>query len=145
MGETQRGTKSIYLIYSENSLSQTALSANEEKKTKETELQSSERNKMNPFGKKQEPELEYFAIYDSKSQTYNEPMLAANRFVMLRQINDLFQDSNQSKNQLFLNAEDFSLFKVGEYSKKTGQILGQSPEHIANLHELKAGLSTRAL
>lgn len=93
------------------------------------------------FGKKQDqatPDFEYFSIFDSKVSVYREPMLAANRHDMVRQIDNLFRDPAQAKNQLLLNAEDFSLFKVGEFTKKTGLIVGCTPEHVANLHEIRA-------
>lgn len=93
------------------------------------------------FGqKKQDPDLEYFTIYDAKVGFYRIPMTALNRFDMLRQIESLFQDPNQKSNELFTYAEDFQLFKIGDYSKKTGQISPHTPEHIANLHEIKTSV-----
>lgn len=96
------------------------------------------------FGKKEAketPDFEYFSIYDSKVGVYREPMLAANRFDMVRQIDNLFRDPAQAKNQLLLNSEDFSLFKVGEFTKRTGLIIGCPPEHVANLHEIRAAIA----
>lgn len=93
---------------------------------------------MNPFKKEKQADLEYFTIYDSKVGVYREPMLAINRHDILRQIDGLFRDPAQTRNQLLTNAEDFSLFKCGEYCKRTGQITPTTLEHIANLHEIKA-------
>ena len=91
------------------------------------------------FGKEKQskPELEYFTIHDSKTGAYKEPMLAINRHDMLRQIDNLFRDPNQKLNQLLTNAEDFSLFKIGEYCKSTGTITSTKHEHIANLIDLR--------
>lgn len=94
------------------------------------------------FGKnnQQQPDFEYFTIFDSKVGIYREPMLAVNRHDMLRQVDGLFRDPQQKTNQLLTNAEDFSLFKVGEYSKKTGVITPCQHEHIANLHDIRAAV-----
>jgi len=92
------------------------------------------------FQKKPNPDLEYFTIYDTKSSSYREPMLAINQHVMLRQISNLLADPAQSKNELLTNAEDFQLFRVGTYDRKTGQITGTGHEHIANFHELKSAV-----
>ena len=92
------------------------------------------------FGQKKSdprPDYEYFTIYDSKSESYREPMLAINEHDMVRQISNLFADPAQAQNQLLLNAEDFSLFSVGFFSKKTGSIESHAPRHIANLHEIR--------
>lgn len=93
------------------------------------------------FGKNdQKPDFEYFAIYDSKADFYREPMLAINRHDMVRLIQSLMSDPAQQRNQLVTNSEDFAIFKVGDYTKKTGLIRGHNPEHVANLHELKASI-----
>lgn len=94
------------------------------------------------FGKnsQQDPDFEYFSIFDSKVGIYREPHLAVNRHDILRQIYTLFRDPKQAENQLLQNAEDFSIFKVGEYTKKTGKLVGCEPEHIANLHEIRSAV-----
>lgn len=98
------------------------------------------------FGKeKVKPELEMFTIFDSKTQSYRDPMLALNDQDMIRQVSNLFQDPQQTQNLLVLNAEDYSLFRIGYYSRKTGTIETQHPEHIANLHDLRAASRNRAL
>lgn len=91
------------------------------------------------------PDFEYFTIYDNKVGIYREPMLAINRHDILRQFDSLFRDPKQQTNQLLTNAEDFSLFKVGEYSKKSGTIIGTAHEHIANLHEIRSAVQRNEL
>lgn len=92
------------------------------------------------FGKnKDKVDYEIFSIYDSKVDAYEMPMFAINQHDLTRQILNNFKDTSQHKtNKFFLNAEDFSLFRIGAYTKKSGTLLTQNPEHIANLHELRA-------
>lgn len=94
------------------------------------------------FSKKneQEPDFEYFTIFDSKVGIYREPMLAVNQHDILRQIDTMFRDPAQARNQLLLNAEDFSVFKIGDFTKKTGLIRGHQPQHVANLHDIRAAV-----
>lgn len=87
------------------------------------------------------PELEYFTLHDSKVGVYREPMLAINRHDILRQLTDLFKDPEQQKAQIVANAEDFALFKCGEFSKVTGKMTGTPLEHIANLHDIRSAVA----
>jgi len=79
-----------------------------------------------------------FAIYDSKVQSYDMPVFAVNEHDLTRQIVNMFKDPEQKKNRLLVNAEDFSLFRIGFYSKKLGKIVEHNAEHIANMHDLRA-------
>lgn len=95
------------------------------------------------FGKKTdqtiEADYECFVVYDSKTKTYNTPHFVMNKDVLVRDVLNMFQDPAQAKNQLFINAEDFSIFRIGYYSKRTGSMtLCSSPEHIVNLHDLRS-------
>lgn len=89
---------------------------------------------------KQDPDFEIFVIHDSKVGGYRQPIFAINKFDMLRHFENTFREVAQSKeqNQYFTNAEDFALFKIGEYSKKTGTIQSHLMEHVANLHDIKS-------
>lgn len=90
------------------------------------------------FGKKNNnADFEYFTIYDTKVGVYKQPMLAINKHDILRQTEALFRDPQQTQNQLLTNAEDFQLFKIGEYTSRTGTITPCEPEHVANLHEIR--------
>lgn len=91
------------------------------------------------FGKnKDQVDFELFSIYDSKTQAYGNPTHAVNHHDLIRQVTNMFLDPSQRNNQLFTNAEDFSVFRIGTYSKSTGTISAINPEHIANLHDLRA-------
>lgn len=97
---------------------------------------------MNPFRKNESnpPDFEYFTIFDSKSGLYREPFLAINRHDMLRQTENLIKDPQQKQNVLVTNSEDFQLFKIGDFTKRTAKINWHEPEHIANLHEIRASV-----
>lgn len=93
------------------------------------------------FGKKEEvPDIEYFALFDSKVGVYRDPVVAMNRYDMLRHLEHHFRDSSQAKSQLVMNPEDFALFKVGDFCRKTGILRGCNPEHVANLHDIKSAV-----
>lgn len=98
------------------------------------------------FGKaKQDPDLEIFTVYDSKSGVYDAPALSPNKNVLLRDVINMLKDPAQSKNKYLLNAEDYSIFRIGSYSKTTGIIQSQNLEHVANMHDLRAMPDDRAL
>lgn len=102
------------------------------------------------FGKKSDNDMEYFTVYDSVSKTYSEPFPAMNREDCLRDFANAFRHPEApQKNRYYMNAEHFSIFKNGAYSKRTGQFSTQQLEHVANLHDIRAMLGesveTRAL
>lgn len=96
------------------------------------------------FGKKeqnkQQLDLECFTIYDSKTSSYDIPYFAVNHLDVIRQISNLFSDPQQAKNKFLVNAEDYSVFSIGSYCKKTGTMIGHDPKHVINLHELRSSL-----
>lgn len=92
------------------------------------------------FGKKDDNRFdrEFFSIYDSKTGIYRAPLLHHNRFEIVREVENLFRDPEHAKAQLVVNAEDFSIFKVGDFDTKTGEIRPTSaPEHIVNLNDIR--------
>lgn len=90
------------------------------------------------FTKKPQVDLEMFVIFDSKTQSYGNPVTAPNHHDLQRQLINMFKDPSQSQNQLLLNAEDFSIFRIATFDKKTGILSSQNLEHIANVHDLRA-------
>lgn len=95
----------------------------------------------NPFKNDQDEknyDHEIFVIFDSKTSSYTLPSFAMNHHDLVRQIINMFNDPAQAKNQLLVNAEDFSIFRTGYYSKSTGEINPCKLTHIANLHDLRA-------
>jgi len=101
------------------------------------------------FGNKNKNEQrfhrEFFTIFDSKTGIYREPRLSINKHDIMREIENLFKDPAHTKAQLVVNAEDFSIFKVGDYDSKTGEIRPTAaPEHIANLHDIRSAIARSA-
>lgn len=94
------------------------------------------------FGKQQSKsntELEFFTIYDSKSQTYSSPFPEKNSEVVLRDFANAFRDPEApKKNRYYQNAEDFSLFKLGSFDVNTGEMQATKVVHVANLHDIRA-------
>lgn len=94
------------------------------------------------FGKGKSEEIqkdvEIFTVFDSKTNSYELPTFAFNHHDCVRQIINMFKDPSQAKNKFLLNAEDYSLFRIGSYSKRTGLIYTEQLTHIANLHDLRA-------
>lgn len=93
------------------------------------------------FGKtsSQEPDVEFYTVYDSKAKDYKEPFPAKNKDVVLRDFVNAFKKPEASKeNRYYMNAEDFSIFKIGSFSYQTGKFEACNPEHIVNLHDLRA-------
>lgn len=87
---------------------------------------------------KKVPDLKVFSIWDSKVQSYRSPQMAINNEDMIRQLMNMMRDPSQARNGLLVNAEDYQLFAIGIYDYKSGTLQGFQPEHVANLHELKA-------
>lgn len=87
------------------------------------------------------PDLEFFTVYDSKSQSYAEPFPAPNKDVLLRDFLNAFRkaasDPN-SQNKYYLNAEDYSVFNIGSFDLKTGLITPKNADHVVNLHDIRA-------
>lgn len=86
----------------------------------------------------QEPDLEFFTIYDSKAQVYERPWFAKNKNVLIREVINMFKDPQQAQNRFLTNAEDYSLYKIAQFDNTTGQVKSQNLEHVANMHDLRA-------
>lgn len=92
------------------------------------------------FGKtktEKTPDLEMFVIHDSKVNAYNNPSFAVNEHELCRDVVNLFLDPSQKQNKYLCNAEDFSIYRIGGYERKTGIITAHPPEHVVNMIELR--------
>ena len=87
---------------------------------------------------KQEADLQIYTIYDSKTESYEDPRLAVNDADITRFLVNLFRDPRNANYKHLLNAEDYAIFRIGSYSRKTGTIESTNPTHVVNLHELRA-------
>lgn len=90
------------------------------------------------FNRKPQADFEIFTIYDSKTESYDLPSFAINKNDLQRQILNMFKDAQQRNNKYLVNAEDFSVFKIGSFDKKTGKIEAHNLEHVCNMHDLRA-------
>lgn len=96
--------------------------------------------------KEQEPDGHFYTIFDSKAKAYSEPFPAPNNSVLMRDFVTAFKSPEApTKNRYYQNAEDYSIFKCGNFNLRTGFVVGQSLEHVANMHDLKAMVEPRAL
>jgi len=84
------------------------------------------------------PDFEYFTIYDTKVGAYKNPLLSTNSLEVLRQIEGFMMNPANQHDPLVTHAEDYSIFKIGTYSKTTGKITPCPAESIAQLHEIKS-------
>lgn len=83
-------------------------------------------------------DLEFFTIYDSKTQSYETPTQAVNKHDLIRALINLFKDPTQRNNKFLLNAEDYSVYQIGSFDRKTGLLSSSNLEHVVNLHDLRA-------
>lgn len=95
------------------------------------------------IGKSNDNDREYFAIYDSKVRNYRDPILAFNREDLIREIENLMSSPKEQRNPLVMNAEDFSLFKVGAWDSKKGEIKPCVHEHVINFIEVRSMIHSR--
>lgn len=92
--------------------------------------------------KNRQVDLELFTIYDTKTDSYREPVFAVNQHDLIRQMLDQFQ---KNSNNLYLtNAEDFAIYKLGDYCYATGTLKSHDPTHVVNMHELRAIVQKKA-
>lgn len=81
--------------------------------------------------------LGVFVIYDSKVGAYERPHFEKNDKVVMREVLNMFKDPSQAKNKYLVNAEDYSVFKVGDLDLQTGVLEAHKPEHVCNMHDLR--------
>lgn len=57
----------------------------------------------------------------------------------LREFLNFMTDPAEQRSKIILNAEDYSVFKIGSYDKETGKIETlPTLEHVVNMHDLRA-------
>ena len=97
------------------------------------------------FGKKENPQSDYtlVSIYDSKAGKYRKPVIVDEVYDLVREYERMCIDPQAQKDSLILNSEDFQVFKIGQFSKTTGEITSQKPEHVFSLHEIKSALESK--
>lgn len=98
------------------------------------------------FGNKNNKHVdqEVFAIFDTKAGSYQQPLFAINKLTIIRELEALFKDPQQQNNFLVSNSEDFVLFKIGEYDRKTAEYTQTTKESITTLVEIKSMVEAQA-
>lgn len=96
------------------------------------------------FGKKESTaDLEVFSIYDTKVGAYGVPQFAPNALSLIREYESQFADMQQHKSMLATHSEDYVLFKIGEFTKRTGKIEACTPTSIIGFHEIRTSVLSR--
>lgn len=78
--------------------------------------------------------INIYSIKDTKVGAFKSPFYAQNNMVAMRSLKNAVNDKNGG--ELYLNAEDFQLFNLGEFDDITGQITN-NVEFICNAIDLK--------
>lgn len=77
--------------------------------------------------------MNYYAIRDIKSQTFNRPFVG----LTLDQVKRSLYYSMSQESEFSRFPEDFELYLVGDFDDHTGVITGQTPTMICNCMEIK--------
>lgn len=78
--------------------------------------------------------MNIYTIHDSKAKAFMTPWFQANDQTAIRICKDTV---NKPGHPFSTNAEDFSLFHIGEYDETTGKINPVNPIHVINLVTLR--------
>lgn len=78
--------------------------------------------------------IQYFAIKDVKVG-FKSPFAAHNEQEAVRMIENTM--NSQGENELKMNAQDYQLYKIGEFCDQTGKFEGIDPEFVCNLIDYK--------
>lgn len=115
------------------------------KRRKATTLQA-EKETTNMFGsnKKQDVDLIAFCIYDSKG-TYGVPQFAPSPLSLIREYEAQWPQMVSNGSMLASHSEDYTIFKVGEFDRKTGKLTPVTPESVIGFHEIRSSVEARAL
>lgn len=78
-----------------------------------------------------------YSLYDRKSNTYGGPFLAATDDDAKRMVYDMVNYGGD--NLVVRHIEDFSLFKLAEFNKRTGSVLSLiRPEFVVDANVFKS-------
>lgn len=76
-----------------------------------------------------------YSVYDSKAESYSQPFFAVNDAVARRMFE---QACNDGETPVCAHPEDYTLFRVGDWSSEAGKVQGlEAPVAIARAIELK--------
>lgn len=91
------------------------------------------------FGRnKNQVDLKVFVMFDTKTESYGDPMHAVNEHDLIRQL-VAGMEKDPKNHRLYMNAEDFTLFEIGKYNRKEGLLDPYStPKSIVPIIELRS-------
>lgn len=87
--------------------------------------------------------MKAYAIYDSKAEAYLTPVFMPNDGTAIRAISDKLLENN-TDNNLWRHAEDYTLFCVGEWDEEDGLITGQNPMSVVTAIALRSQHEAKA-
>lgn len=73
-----------------------------------------------------------FAVYDSAVEAYMEPYFCPSIGVAIRAFKDAVNKDGHPFNS---HPDDYTLFKVGEYDPRKGELVAQAPHSLGNALE----------
>lgn len=74
--------------------------------------------------------MEIFSVYDSKAESYLQPIFAPNAAVAVRMFSNAV---NQEGHDFGKFAQDYTLFHLGEWNEKEAKItMKRAPESLGN-------------
>ena len=77
-----------------------------------------------------------YSVKDNVSGQFYPPEVSTRDEVIIRNYSNAV--NNEKNGLLYTNSSDFTLFKVGTFDDKSGEIVPCSPDFIVNLCDLKA-------
>lgn len=76
-----------------------------------------------------------YAIKDNLAGDFWAPELAQEDALYIRKTKYIMHQD--TKQMIYTNASDYSIYKLGEFDVKTGKIVSCDPEFVVNLIDLK--------
>ncbi len=76
-----------------------------------------------------------YSIYDTAAAIYQRPFVAQSDGEVTRSFSDIACDADH---EIGKHPEDYTLFTIGTFNDKTGEVIGNAPEKIATALELVA-------
>lgn len=81
--------------------------------------------------------MKAYSIYDSKAEAYLTPVFMPNDGTAIRAMSDKLLE-NETDNNLWRHAEDYTLFRVGQWEEEEGDILGHTPISVVTVIALRS-------
>ncbi len=79
--------------------------------------------------------LKIYSVWDSKAAAYIQPFFATNDAVATRMFETAANDAGHDFHRY---AEDYALFRIGQFDQEKGDLLPENIVSIAQAHLLKA-------